>query len=80
MHLAGNYLSLVSTDDTINGNGTPASPLTINPNITGTTLTLDDITFTSTITSPASTVFDGEFLLINTTLGERLIPLWQIDT
>ena len=77
---AGNYLSLVSTDDTINGNGTPASPLTINPNITGTTLTLDDITFTSTITSPASTVFDGEFLLINTTLGERLIPLWQIDT
>jgi len=62
---AGNYLSVVSTDDTINGDGTPADPLTLNPSISGTDLTLGGFTFTGEISSEIETLSASNYFIVD---------------
>jgi hypothetical protein len=75
---AGNYLSLVATDTTIDGNGTVANPLTINPNISGTSLSLTDVTFTGAVsTLETATLSAAEYIIVEVGGIEKAIQLWD---
>ena len=69
---------IASTTETINGNGTEVNPLTINPNISGTSLSLTDVTFTGAVsTLETATLSAAEYIIVDVDGIEKAIQLWD---